>query len=52
MGAGDKDGGGGEKKAAGGDGGGKSPVTVFKMDMHCEGCAKKIRRALKHMDGE
>ncbi|CAN1307857.1 Heavy metal-associated isoprenylated plant protein 6 [Linum perenne] len=51
MGAGDKDGGGGEKKAAGGDGGGKSPVTVFKMDMHCEGCAKKIRRALKHMDG-
>ncbi|CAN0878714.1 Heavy metal-associated isoprenylated plant protein 6 [Linum grandiflorum] len=49
MAAGDKDG--GEKKpAAGGDGGGKT-ITVFKMDMHCEGCAKKIRRALKHMDG-
>ncbi|CAN1840050.1 Heavy metal-associated isoprenylated plant protein 6, partial [Linum perenne] len=21
------------------------------MDMHCEGCAKKIRRAVKHMAG-
>ncbi|CAI0469200.1 unnamed protein product [Linum tenue] len=60
MGA-EKDGGGkgeGEKKpapAAGGgekkdDGGGKV-VSVYKMDMHCEGCAKKIRRALKQMEG-
>ncbi|CAL1372974.1 unnamed protein product [Linum trigynum] len=40
-------GGGGDKKD---DGGGKV-VSVYKMDMHCEGCAKKIRRAVKHMEG-
>ena len=26
-------------------------ISVYKMDMHCEGCAKKIKRAAKHMDG-
>ncbi|CAN1134802.1 Heavy metal-associated isoprenylated plant protein 6, partial [Linum perenne] len=36
----------GDKK----DDGGKV-VSVYKMDMHCEGCAKKIRRAVKHMAG-
>ncbi|CAN1770644.1 Heavy metal-associated isoprenylated plant protein 6, partial [Linum perenne] len=36
----------GDKK----DDGGKV-VSVYKMDMHCEGCAKKIHRAVKHMAG-
>ena len=26
-------------------------VSVYKMDMHCEGCAKKIRSAVKHLEG-
>lgn len=43
----------GEKKAA--DGGGKkddgpSPI-VLKLDLHCEGCAKKVKRSVKHFDG-
>ncbi|KAF5737530.1 putative Heavy metal transport/detoxification superfamily protein [Tripterygium wilfordii] len=25
--------------------------VVLKIDMHCEGCARKIKRAVKHMDG-
>ncbi|WCJ34494.1 Heavy metal transport/detoxification superfamily protein [Euphorbia peplus] len=44
-----------EKKsaAAGGDNkdDSKPAVSVYKMDMHCEGCAKKIRSAVKHLDG-
>ncbi|GFY83990.1 heavy metal transport/detoxification superfamily protein [Actinidia rufa] len=29
-----------------------SPITVvFKLDMHCEGCAKKIKRAVRHFTG-
>ncbi|KAL6987365.1 hypothetical protein U1Q18_013114 [Sarracenia purpurea var. burkii] len=24
---------------------------IFKLDMHCEGCAKKIKRAVRHFDG-
>ncbi|KAL0375039.1 UNVERIFIED_CONTAM: Heavy metal-associated isoprenylated plant protein 5 [Sesamum radiatum] len=44
---------GGEKKAA--DGGGKKdegPTTVvLKLDLHCEGCAKKVRRAVSHFEG-
>ncbi|KAL0409964.1 UNVERIFIED_CONTAM: Heavy metal-associated isoprenylated plant protein 5 [Sesamum latifolium] len=44
---------GGEKKAA--DGGGKKdegPTTVvLKLDLHCEGCAKKVRRAVGHFEG-
>ncbi|XP_058207954.1 heavy metal-associated isoprenylated plant protein 3-like isoform X3 [Rhododendron vialii] len=36
--------GGGEKKDDG-------PTTVvLKFDMHCEGCAKKIKRAVRHLD--
>uniref|UniRef100_A0A2P2KGT1 HMA domain-containing protein n=1 Tax=Rhizophora mucronata TaxID=61149 RepID=A0A2P2KGT1_RHIMU len=45
---------GAEKKAdAGGDkkADAKPPVCVFKMDMHCEGCAKKVKHIVKHMDG-
>ncbi|KAJ8754260.1 hypothetical protein K2173_002160 [Erythroxylum novogranatense] len=43
----------GEKKPADAGDGGKSSaaVSVFKMDMHCEGCAKKVKRVVKHMDG-
>ncbi|GAV69625.1 HMA domain-containing protein [Cephalotus follicularis] len=28
-----------------------SVPAVFKIDLHCEGCAKKVKRAVKHMDG-
>ncbi|CAI9760671.1 unnamed protein product [Fraxinus pennsylvanica] len=42
----------GEKKA---DGGGKkedSPIpVVLKLDLHCEGCAKKVRRSVRHFEG-
>lgn len=43
----------GEKKA--GDAGQKKDdgavTAVFKIDMHCDGCAKKVKRAVKHLDG-
>ncbi|XP_022746044.1 heavy metal-associated isoprenylated plant protein 5-like [Durio zibethinus] len=26
-------------------------TAVYKIDMHCDGCAKKIKRAIKHYDG-
>ena len=43
----------GEKKAA--DAGKKvddgSNTVVYKTDMHCEGCAKKIKRAVKNFPG-
>ncbi|XP_011018745.1 PREDICTED: uncharacterized protein LOC105121704 isoform X2 [Populus euphratica] len=26
-------------------------ISVYKLDMHCEGCAKKIRHAVKHLEG-
>ena len=44
-----KSGGGGDSAAA--------PVAaapspfVYKVDMHCEGCAKKIKRMVKHFEG-
>ncbi|CAK9182614.1 unnamed protein product, partial [Ilex paraguariensis] len=42
----------GEKKA---DVGGKKddgPITVvFKLDLHCDGCAKKVKRSVRHFDG-
>ncbi|KAJ7976920.1 Heavy metal-associated isoprenylated plant protein [Quillaja saponaria] len=27
------------------------PTVVLKIDIHCEGCAKKIRRAVRHLEG-
>ncbi|KAL1549401.1 heavy metal-associated isoprenylated plant protein 3-like [Salvia divinorum] len=43
----------GEKKA---EGGGKKekagPIAVvLKLDLHCEGCAKKVKRAVSHFEG-
>ncbi|XP_057785098.1 heavy metal-associated isoprenylated plant protein 6-like [Salvia miltiorrhiza] len=42
-----------EKKAA--DGGGKKEAgaiaVVLKLDLHCEGCAKKVKRAVSHFEG-
>lgn len=26
-------------------------TAVYKIDMHCEGCAKKIKRSIKHYEG-
>ncbi|CAH8385613.1 unnamed protein product [Eruca vesicaria subsp. sativa] len=31
--------------------GGNNTVVVMKLDMHCEGCGKKIKRLLKHTKG-
>ncbi|KAL6534149.1 hypothetical protein OROHE_013074 [Orobanche hederae] len=45
---------GGEKKAAAEDGGNKNEeaiTAVLKLDLHCEGCAKKVRRAVSHFEG-
>ncbi|KAL0543761.1 hypothetical protein IC582_018865 [Cucumis melo] len=43
----------GEKKPA--DAGQKKDdgavTAVFKIDMHCDGCAKKVKRVVKHLDG-
>ncbi|GFP90778.1 copper transport protein atx1, partial [Phtheirospermum japonicum] len=37
--------GGGEKKEIG-------PITVvLKLDLHCEGCSKKVRRSINHLEG-
>ncbi|GAB2235774.1 hypothetical protein Droror1_Dr00026215 [Drosera rotundifolia] len=43
-----------EMKAApknNGGGGGGATAVVMKVDLHCEGCAKKVRRSIKHLDG-
>lgn len=44
----------GEKKA-GADAGAKKDdgmtTVVLKLDMHCEGCAKKVKRAVRSFDG-
>ncbi|KAL8526116.1 hypothetical protein ACS0TY_015370 [Phlomoides rotata] len=60
---GEKDGGdkkaapaeGGEKKAAPAEAGGKKDqgpvIAVLKLELHCEGCAKKVRRAVSHFEG-
>lgn len=52
----------GEKKqaapAATADGGGAKIVDVattaivLKLDLHCEGCAKKVKRSIRHYDGK
>ncbi|KZV26180.1 hypothetical protein F511_06347 [Dorcoceras hygrometricum] len=42
----------GEKKAEGGgkkDGG--STTVVLKLDLHCEGCANKVKRSVSHFEG-
>ncbi|CAA3005124.1 heavy metal-associated isoprenylated plant 6-like [Olea europaea subsp. europaea] len=44
----------GEKKAADGGGGKKddgSTTVVLKLDLHCEGCAKKVKRSVGHFEG-
>ncbi|XP_065855029.1 heavy metal-associated isoprenylated plant protein 5-like [Euphorbia lathyris] len=41
----------GDKNAAASAAGEPKPVSVYKMNMHCEGCCKKIRRAVKHLEG-
>ncbi|KAH0463211.1 hypothetical protein IEQ34_007793 [Dendrobium chrysotoxum] len=54
----EKNGGGSEKKKEGGGGGGGAekkeegpPKVVLKVDMHCEGCASKIKRWAKGFEG-
>ncbi|KAL0920385.1 hypothetical protein M5K25_009517 [Dendrobium thyrsiflorum] len=54
----EKNGGGSEKKKEGGGGGGGAekkeegpPKVVLKIDMHCEGCASKIKRWAKGFEG-
>ncbi|KAL9272376.1 Heavy metal-associated isoprenylated plant protein 6-like protein [Drosera capensis] len=37
------------KKDGGGNGG--AVTVVLKLDLHCEGCAEKLRRWLNHLDG-
>ena len=37
---------GGAKKEDGG-----AITAIYKIDMHCEGCAKKIKRAVQHVKG-
>ncbi|KAM7255277.1 hypothetical protein ACFE04_020518 [Oxalis oulophora] len=37
-----------EVKKDGGDG---NVTAVYKIDFHCEGCAKKVRRAIKNYEG-
>ena len=38
---------GGAKKEEGG-----AVTAIYKIDMHCEGCAKKIKRAVRHVKGK
>ncbi|KAG6692721.1 hypothetical protein I3843_10G121200 [Carya illinoinensis] len=40
----------GEKKPADKKDDGKV-AAVFKMDLHCEGCARKVKRAVRNIDG-
>ncbi|KAL1313742.1 hypothetical protein HN51_040354 [Arachis hypogaea] len=41
-----------EKKTEGGGNKNDAPSpVVLKLDMHCEGCVKKIKRAVRHFDG-
>ncbi|KAJ0967311.1 hypothetical protein J5N97_024228 [Dioscorea zingiberensis] len=47
-----KEGDGGKKEGGGGGGGGGGQVTVvLKVDMHCEGCAKKVKKSVKGFEG-
>ncbi|XP_009616387.1 heavy metal-associated isoprenylated plant protein 3 [Nicotiana tabacum] len=43
---------GAEKKNEGGEKKGDNTATiVLKLDLHCEGCAKKVRRFIRHSEG-
>lgn len=44
---------GGKKAAAeGGEEKKVGPITVvLKLDLHCQGCAKKVRRSVAHLQG-
>eukprot|EP00258_Populus_trichocarpa_P044437 XP_024460456.1 heavy metal-associated isoprenylated plant protein 5 isoform X3 [Populus trichocarpa] len=33
------------------DGAAAKVISVYKLDMYCEGCAKEIRHAVKHLEG-
>ncbi|KAL3358298.1 hypothetical protein AABB24_015437 [Solanum stoloniferum] len=45
----------GEKKSGAGDAAGKKDAgptaIVLKLDLHCEGCAKKVKRFIRHFEG-
>ncbi|KAK6779526.1 hypothetical protein RDI58_021710 [Solanum bulbocastanum] len=45
----------GEKKSGAVDATGKKDVgptaIVLKLDLHCEGCAKKVKRSIRHFEG-
>ncbi|KAG8091713.1 hypothetical protein GUJ93_ZPchr0012g21687 [Zizania palustris] len=47
--SGGKDGGGGKKKDAGGAA--AAPAIVLKVDLHCAGCASKVKKAIKRAPG-
>lgn len=44
----------GEKKVAeeGPKKDGGSVTVVLKMDLHCDGCAKKVRRSIRNYEGK
>lgn len=49
--AGEKKSGGGDAVAAGGKKDAGPTVIVLKLDLHCEGCAKKVKRSIRHLEG-
>ncbi|OIT28584.1 PREDICTED: heavy metal-associated isoprenylated plant protein 6-like [Nicotiana attenuata] len=46
---------GGDKKSGGEAAGGKKDdgptAIILKLDLHCEGCAKKVKRSIRHFEG-
>ena len=51
--AGEKKADAGEKKVDAGEKKAEGPApAVFKIDLHCEGCAKKVRRYVRKFDGK
>ncbi|KAL5986385.1 hypothetical protein ACLOJK_014718 [Asimina triloba] len=46
-----KGGGGGDKKGDGGKNDEKSITVVLKVDMHCDGCAKKVKKSVNGFEG-
>lgn len=51
--AGEKKADAGEKKADAGEKKAEGPApAVFKIDLHCDGCAKKVRRYVRNFDGK